>query len=129
MTNHAHIQKFCGKLMCNNDLYSKLFLKTGVSPMTDYIVIRQLTAVFANEVGYSICIVYSGGNCMYICMLMCIVGGLLTVTLYIIVIYIVFLFHLHICKLFGPHWANKLFIIIIIIFTIKRASPTLSNKN
>ena len=35
--------------MCNNDVYCKLFLKIGVSPLTDYTVIRQLTAVFANE--------------------------------------------------------------------------------
>ena len=50
MFDKSHIQKFCGKLMYNNNVYRKLFLKIGVSPITVYSVIRQLTAVFANEI-------------------------------------------------------------------------------
>ena len=53
LNDKSHIQKFCGKLICNNEvggLYSKLFLKIGVSLMTDYTVIRQLTALFVNDI-------------------------------------------------------------------------------
>ena len=36
--------------MCNNNVYSKLFLKIGVSPMSNYAVLRQFTAMYANEI-------------------------------------------------------------------------------
>ena len=36
--------------MSNNDVYSKLFLKIGVSPMSDYAVLRQFTAMYANQI-------------------------------------------------------------------------------
>ena len=36
--------------MCNSDVYSKLFLKIRVSPRSDYAVIRQVTAMYANKI-------------------------------------------------------------------------------
>ena len=50
LNGHLHIQKFCGKLICSNDVFSKLFLKINVSPMSDFAVIRQFTAMYANTI-------------------------------------------------------------------------------